>query len=293
MPTGASTGVSGRLRGRPVTVFFAATFLYSWGLFALLYAVLGADRLGASRLWHLPFAWGPPLGAMVATRTSGDGVAAWLRRVADPRTGFGWYVVALLLPFLFADTRSVIAAAAGVRLELARPIADVLGSFVLTLFLAGSLEEFGWRGFAQHRLQERFGALKAAGIVGVAFGLWHFPWLLLGGAGFGVGGVGALVEMILFAVLASVVFAWMFNGSGGAVPVVMLAHATINTGTLFEPADPLPGWLPDTQLGLFLWVALAVGLVVVYGQDRLAPRKPAPFWTEGSDRAAGRRGEPG
>lgn len=265
------TPLRARAARRPVAAFFVLAYAWSWGLFGVLYLVLGPEDLAGSRVYHVPFAWGPPLAALAATRLAGDDVAGWLRRVADPRTGVGWYLAALLLAFLFANTRSLLAGLAGAGLTLAVPVGEILGPFLTTLFLAGSLEEFGWRGFAQARLQERWDALRAALVVGVAFGLWHLPWVLLGGAGYGGGGLPALGGMVVFTVLASVVFAWLFNGSGGVVPVVMLAHATVNTGTVLEPAGPLPEWLPRTQLGFFLWVALAVVLVVVHGRERLAP----------------------
>lgn len=259
---------------RPVAAFFLIAYAWSWGLFVLLRAVLGPEELAGSRLWHVPFAWGPPLGAIAACRLAGGDPWGWLRRVANPRTGARWYLAAFALGLLFSNTRPLLAGLSGVGLALAAPVGEVLASFFLTLLLAGSLEEFGWRGFAQLRLQERHGALLAAAIVGVGFGLWHLPWLLLGGAGYDAGGAGAVVGLTLFAVLASVIFAWLFNGSGGAVPVVMLGHASINVGTILEPAGEVPGWLPETQLGLFLWVGLALLLVLRYGHRDLAPRRP-------------------
>ena len=275
------------VRERPVAAFFVLAFTWSWAVWALLFGLLGPERLAGSRMWHVPFAWGPPLAALAVTRVERGGVRTWLGRVADPRTGARWYLLALVATFLFSDTRSVVAGLAGVPLGLAAPPGEVLGSFFTTLFLAGSLEEFGWRGFAQARLQRRWDALRAAGVVGLAFGLWHLPWVLPGGAGYEGGGLSALVGLTVFTVLASVVFAWLFNGSGGAVPVVMLAHAGVNTGTILEPRGPLPGWLPDTQLGFFLWVALAVALVAVYGRDRLAPDRP-----DGGDAGASASGPP-
>lgn len=265
----------------PVTGFFAVAFAYSWAVFLLLYAVLGSDRLASSRLWHVPFAWGPPLGALLVQRAGGRDVRAWLRRVADPRVSPLWYLAAAAVAFLFADTRSLLAGAFGADLRLAQPAGKLAVSFFTTLLVAGSLEEFGWRGFAQYRLQERHGAVAAAAVVGVAFGLWHLPWLLLGGAGYGAGGASVLIGFVLFGVLASVLFAWLFNGSGGAVPVVMLAHAVLNTGSVLGSGAGAPAWLPETQLGLFLWVGLALALVAVYGGSYLAPRGPdGPAETE-------------
>ena len=259
---------------RPVLSFFVLTFAYSWGLFGLLYLLVGGGQLGGSRWAQIPFAWGPPLAAAVVVRTTGGDVRAWLTRLADPRTNPAWYFVAVLLGFLLADTGSVLAAVAGVPLELAQPPVEVVTSFAVSLLFAGALEEVGWRGFVQTRLQERHDALVGAVVVGLGFGLWHTPWVFLGGASYGDGGVGALAVLTFFGVLMSVIRAWLFNASGGALPVVMLTHATVNTGSVFEPAGATPNWLPQTQLGLFLWIGLAVMLVLVYGREYLAPRGP-------------------
>lgn len=271
----STTRIRGAAERHPVPAFFLATFGYSWAVFGLLVLAVGPEQLASSRLWHVPFAWGPPLAAVVVQWLIGDDVRAWVRRIADPRSSLVWYGIAAAVAFLFADTRNLLAGAFGANLRLAQPIGDLTTSFFTTLLVAGSLEEFGWRGFAQLRLQQRRSALTAAVVVGLAFGLWHAPWLLLGGAGYGEGGPGALVGFTLFGVLASIVFAWLFNGSGGVVPVVMLAHAVLNTGSVLEAGAGAPGWLPETQLGLLLWVALVLLVIVAHGPETLAPRSLA------------------
>ena len=48
--------------------------------------------------------------------------------------------------------------------------------FVVTYLVAGPLaEEFGWRGFAQPRLRERFGLIGTSVVLGAAWALWHVP----------------------------------------------------------------------------------------------------------------------
>lgn len=96
--------------------------------------------------------------------------------------------------------------------------------FAVTLFLAGALEEFGWRGFAQPRLQERYSAPVGAIIIGVAWGLWHYPCIALGGAGYQE----SLLTLTIFTTVASVILAGLYNGTQGALPIVMITHALIN-----------------------------------------------------------------
>lgn len=260
-------------RTHPVGVFFVIAFLYSWGVFALLYWVVGSEQLGGSRFWQVPFAWGPLIAALLVGWLSAGDVWSWLRTVADPRTNPTWYLFAAVVAFLFADASHVLGGLLGVPVVM-DPIEDIAVSFGVTLVLAGSLEEFGWRGFAQPRLQERWDALVAAVIVGVAVGIWHYPWLLLAGAGYEDAGLGALVALPLLMILMAVLFAWLFNASGGTVPVVMLGHAVFNAAPVFEFAGDAPGWL--SALGLLVWLGLAVVLVAVYGRAYLAPTSPPP-----------------
>lgn len=75
-------------------------------------------------------------------------------------------------------------------------------------------------------------------------------------------------------VLMAAIFAWLFNGSGGTIPVVMLGHAIFNATPAFEFTGDAPGWL--SALGLLLWLGLVIVFVAVYGRDYLAPISPPP-----------------
>ena len=46
---------------------------------------------------------------------------------------------------------------------------------------AGLAEELGWRGFLLPRLQARYNALVSSIIVGIVWGLWHWPMFLVEG----------------------------------------------------------------------------------------------------------------
>lgn len=269
-----SNGRIGRIVGAyPVVAFVAIAFVYSWSVFALLYGVIGGQQLGNSRFWQIPFAWGPPIAALVVVWLRSGTVRSWLGIVADPRTHPRWYLFAAVVSLLYADAGHILAGVAGAPVVM-NPPDELAVSFGVTLVFAGSLEEFGWRGFAQPHLQERYDALVGAVIVGVTVGIWHYPWLLLAGAGYEGAGLGALVALPLLMILMAAIFAWLFNGSGGTVPVVMLGHAVFNTTPVFEFANDAPSWL--TALGLLLWIGLVIVLIAAYGREHLAPSSPPP-----------------
>lgn len=255
----------------PIKAFFVLTFAYSWGLFGLLYGVLGPERVAATRILHAPFAWGPAIAAITVVYLRDGDLRSWLWAVADPRTNLRWYGLAVLAALLFTNG-NLLVGVVGIDLELAQPLGEIATTFVFSLVLAGALEEFGWRGYAQSHLQERYDALIAAIIVGIAFGVWHYPWLLLGGAGYENAGIGLLIAFPIGTVLMSVVFAWLFNGSGGVVPVVMIAHATVNATPIVAIAGTVPGWV-STLEGLLL-IGVVAFPIVVYGREYLALSRP-------------------
>lgn len=57
----------------------------------------------------------------------------------------------------------------------------ILG-FVLGLYLWGPVnEEFGWRGYALDKMMIRHGFVRGSLLLGLAWGLWHLPWIFFPG----------------------------------------------------------------------------------------------------------------
>jgi len=68
----------------------------------------------------------------------------------------------------------------------------------LPFLVLGSLlaEEFGWRGFAQPRLQARYSALAANVFVGLLWSTWHLWYVILPGGFANVSGTDALATYV-------------------------------------------------------------------------------------------------
>jgi membrane protease YdiL (CAAX protease family) len=95
----------------------------------------------------------------------------------------------------------------------------------------GGLEEFGWRGFAQPRLQERYTALTAAVEIGIAWGIWHLPlFYFFDVAAYDISGFWTGYMFTL--VVQSVIYAWLFNSIRGALLFPMIAHSLSNLSVL-------------------------------------------------------------
>jgi membrane protease YdiL (CAAX protease family) len=109
-------------------------------------------------------------------------------------------------------------------------VAEKLAFSIPTALMACMLEEFGWRGFAQPRLQRRYSALVSTLIVGVAWGLWHAPINYLGLSQFGTMVVPLLMVNLLSNVALAVLLAWVYNSTRGSMLLVLLCHFAITFG---------------------------------------------------------------
>ena len=93
-------------------------------------------------------------------------------------------------------------------------------------------EEACWRGFLLDKFAEKLGFTKAALLVGVIWGLWHSPLILVVGYEYGVKypDSKALVGVLVFTALCVTLgyfFAWLRRKSG-ATTIPALAHAVYN-----------------------------------------------------------------
>jgi membrane protease YdiL (CAAX protease family) len=103
---------------------------------------------------------------------------------------------------------------------LISPIANLIGTFG---------EEFGWRAYLLPKLLP-LGARKALLIIGVIWGIWHWPVIFMGYEyGFGYWGapvVGPLL-FLFFTTSLSIIFGWLVLRAGSVWPAA-IAHGAIN-----------------------------------------------------------------
>jgi len=139
---------------------------------------------------------------------------------------------------------------------------------VIVIVLISLGEEFGWRGLALPRLQERFSALNASLILGLVWGFWHFPGYLVGA---GVPLAIPFAMFLLWIILATILITWVYNNTGGSILSAILMHSAANATFNYLPLLPeFVGQL--TTFAIFLGLIFVVSVVVValYGAKRLA-----------------------
>ena len=209
---------------------------YRFPLFFLLSYLLSWWALPATRQGMLP--QGPAFAAVIvlALTVGRAGLREWWGRVTNFRGGW-WYLVG---PGILAGAY---AAAYVINVLLGAPVSGRLQfpieAVLILLILGGEWEELGWTGYALPELQKHYaraanGPLVATLLVGVFRGIWHLPLVF-------VGAIPWYDAVLLSPFVFQPIISWLYNKTGGSVPVVFVFHYMSNllgaiTGALFAGA---------------------------------------------------------
>ena len=230
-------------------------------------------------IMYLFLGWGFIFASVIMTGlTLGkEGVVSLLKRYLHWRVGWRWYLAPfLLVPTLIVGGVYLNAALTGVPPDFSTVMAyQIFGKsaylpfFILPFFIIDFLangEEIGWRGYALPRLQVKYGALTSALLLGVIWGFWHLPkflshWNAISFAWF-----------MVHTLAASVLYAWLYNGTKGSLLLVTLFHAASNTVGVFFP---MANTVSSGNMGAYIFFVLlevlaAIVIVVVTGPERLS-----------------------
>lgn len=224
---------------RGTAAFFVLTFVFTWALqipgVLAQRGVLPID----SDIW-MPLAglgiFGPLIAATFLTARAGGKVA--VRRLYAGllrwRVRPAWYLLALVVPGALLSALLWLLNLAGRQGPI--EYIPVLTAVAVALLIS-VVEEVGWRGYALPRLQARWGPLGAGAFIGVLWCLWHIPMFL--GAGVPMN---LLLVMLLFFIGGSLLFTWIYNGTGGSLLLAVLAHfgAHLNNSHQALPEDVVP-----------------------------------------------------
>jgi membrane protease YdiL (CAAX protease family) len=206
----------------------------------------------------------PTLSALlIAGLFPGGGARSVLRQVRTWRVGIGWYAIALIGPavlFLLDEAVNLVLGGSPPQHWIVLP--PFSGFFPGSLFfsvmgvLAGTIgEEFGWRGFAQPRLQKRYGALKASILIGLVWGTFHL-WILPICHCMSLTDV--IVTQYLRLIATAVIYAWIYNSTKGSLFLVMVAHAAHNI-----TVDLMPEVGGSAVIVALSYVAVAIAVALM------------------------------
>ena len=215
-----------------------------------------------------------PAFLVVAALQGKDGVRDLVHRSLRWRAGARWYII----PLLVIPIASILVASLVYGVTTLNTVVDrwqvlftlILPSLLIRVVFLNTLEEIGWLGFLQARLQDEYGPWKACLLVEIPFALWHLPGLLGDTSGqisvaLVLGGVFAVFQLC-----GRFVNMWLYNSSNRSVLPAALFHATFNTtinmygdNLIPVPAEP---WLFIVSGVL----AAAAILIVIFTRGRLS-----------------------
>lgn len=226
----------------------------------------------------LATACAPTLAALLvaAFYPAGGGVRSISRQVRAWRIGLVWYAIALIGPIILlfaAEAFSAVRRGAPPSHWMILPSFSGPGGLYFVIFGSLFAEEPGWRGFAQPRLQTRYGALAASVVVGLLWSTWHLWYVILPGGLSNVTGTDAVATYVRL-ISTAIVYAWMYNSTNGSLLVAMLAHLGHN---LAASIIPTPGEGGRQHLIIALTYLVVAIIVVLMTQQRTLRRLKA--WT--------------
>ncbi|HXV71229.1 MAG TPA: CPBP family glutamic-type intramembrane protease [Acidimicrobiia bacterium] len=275
-------------RRRPVAAFILFAIAVTGVVFGLpLLSVNGIGlipvELPAMEPFVLVEAVALVLIALMVTRMADDspGVREFRGRIFRFRVNPLWYLFALLALPTTALVTAIVVSGPGAVAELwAQPelllaiLVNAIGAFVLVNWW----EEAAFTGFVLHRLQPRFGPVRASVLTTWAQALVHVP-LVFVADGVTTGRVAAadvpvyLVALFLLPIPVRIVITWLYNVARQSIPVVGLFHAGLGvaTGTAF-----IPEIAPDfNQFWVYAGFAAVAAVVLTVTKGRLGYEAPA------------------
>ncbi|MCB2180345.1 CPBP family intramembrane metalloprotease [bacterium] len=257
-------------------IFFLLTYAYSW----LLWLPSILSGLGV----EIPFdvsiytavvvpigAFAPMLAAITLIYRNGRWLAvkAFFRAAFDFQSKLIYYFLAFLLPIVIHAIAHYLAPVMGFEVAdtlfpadlPVSPVVLAIPYFFLMLLIGGGQEEFGWRGYAQQPMQERFGAVAASLLIGVIWGFWHLPLWIMPGDGHSNY---PFIAFLLMTTSISVVYTWIFNASGKKLIIAIIFHAMNNTAAPLIPFLLMEEGKPESAYWVYAGVNVIFGIIFTF-----------------------------
>lgn len=130
---------------------------------------------------------------------------------------------------------------------------------LLVIVLIALGEEYGWRGYLLPKLMQRFSVLQSSILVGLVWGLWHFPAYLIG--------TGVPLDMefpvfLLWVLLASVFMGWIYARTQSVLTSI-LVHIGANAAFNYLLLLPEFTGSMHTFWIFLLYVSIGVGFLLL------------------------------
>jgi membrane protease YdiL (CAAX protease family) len=155
------------------------------------------------------------------------GIKELLSRLIAWKANPFWYVFVLIFNFLITYLPYLICNLFGGSFDLSINTRLLMPLyFLIAIVFWGPLgEEIGWRGYVQPGLRQKLSLLPTGVLIGAVWGLWHLPLFFIPGSSqYG----SSFLSFLISDIALGVVFAWVYERTGGSLLISCLFHAAWN-----------------------------------------------------------------
>ncbi len=103
--------------------------------------------------------------------------------------------------------------------ELGLSIQMIVPVAIIILLVGGPIEEFGWRGYLQPKIREKYSIIITGLIIGLVHGVWHLPLHFIEGT---VQIEIPIIQFIAITILYGILFSQIYEHSRSLRPVIIL-----------------------------------------------------------------------
>lgn len=247
------------LRQYQLTIFFVVTLSLSAGIASIAIAI-GDQNITILSVFT------PSLVAIALTALVGgkSGLKDLLVKQMKQHVEFKWVVISMIMIPILAILAICIHSLFGGP-DLTLRTTQLFPQIIVIVIIALG-EEYGWRGYALPKLEEKYNALSSSFILGLVWGFWHFPSYLIG---VGVPQGMPFYVFILWVLAANILITWVYNNTR-SVLMAMLIHIVANaTFNYLYLLPEFAGQIITFWLFLGLVSLASIAVVVVFGADHL------------------------
>jgi membrane protease YdiL (CAAX protease family) len=260
-------------KDRNPPLFFMLTFLFSWGIWlpSILVGLgieLSIDAPTYTSITVIIGAFAPLFAAFTLVVKQHGWKEGWnfIRQAFDFKVKPIYLIFSLIIPIIIHATVHYIAPLLGFEVAdtlfpKGLPVSPIIISipyFFLMLLIGGGQEEFGWRGYALAPLQKRLGVIPASILIGLMWGLWHWPLWVMPGDGHSTY---PFLAFIIMTTSISVVYSWLYNASNQKLIAVIIFHAMSNTAAPLLPFLLLKDGKPESAYWVYAGVNVIAALI--------------------------------
>lgn len=193
---------------------------------------------------------------LTAINSGKEGLSELLVKQTVQKTAAKWFILSVIgIPIL-----ALLAILTSLSFDLSRfglRTTQLMPQIILIVFIAIG-EEYGWRGYLLPRLIKKLNVFYSSILLGLIWGLWHFPAYLIGK---GVPLELDFLVFLLWIVLGTLFISWIYYYTRSVLTSI-LAHISANAA--FNYLHILPEFTGSMNIFWLFILYLTVLMIIVF-----------------------------